>query len=322
MNQPDFSLSGAVDLGARKAANDRQSQTQQGQPGQQGGASTFVFDVTEETFNTEVVERSRTVPIVLDVWADWCQPCKQLSPILEKLANEDGGQWLLAKVDADANQRLTQALQVQSLPTVLAVIGGQLASLFNGALPESQVRQVINQLLEAVSGQQAQQAQQAQQGQQGQQGEQPQVQDEQAAAQQPGEPEFADAAAAIDRGDFDAAAAAYQQVLDRTPGDPTASGGLALVELLRRSQGVDEAAARQQAASQPEDVDAQCRVADLDMLSGRVDDAFDRLVGTVRRTGGDERDRARVHLLGLFEVLPDSDPRVGKARSALASALF
>ncbi len=306
MNQPDFALSGAADLSERASAG--QTQTQQGQ--QAGGGGPYVIDVTEQTFNTEVVERSRRVPVVIDVWADWCQPCKQLSPILEKLANEDGGRWILAKVDADANQRLTQALQVQSLPTVLAVVGGQLASLFTGALPEEQVRQTIDQLLAAVSGQTP--AQQEQQG----------SQEEAAQYGHPSAPEYDEAAEAIDRDDLDGAAAAYQRVLDRAPGDPDATAGLSVVELMRRTRGVDDAAARREAAEDPEDVAAQCRVADLDMLSARVDEAFDRLLGTVRRVGGDERERARVHLLSLFSMLPDSDPRVAKARSSLASALF
>lgn len=300
MNQPDFSLSGAVDLSARtSAAQAQQRPRQEGQ--QSGGGSPHVIDVTEETFNTEVVERSYKVPVVLDVWADWCQPCKQLSPLLEKLADEGGGQWLLAKVDADANQRLAQALQVQSLPTVLAVVGGQLANLFTGALPEDQVRQMINRLLEAVGGQ---------------------PQQDEAAGQQQGPPEFAEASQAMDRGDFDGAAAAYQRVLDRSPGDPSAQIGLAVVDLVRRTRDVDDAATRREAAERPDDVDAQCRVADLDMLAGRVNESFDRLIGTVRRSSGEDRDRARKHLLGLFEVLPQEDSRVTQARASLASALF
>src|SRR5580700_11630218 len=130
MKQPrDFSLSGAIDLGARQAAAQRRQRTAEqgsaggGEPGAQSG---LIIDVTDETFNTDVVTRSRTVPVVLDLWADWCGPCKQLGPILEKLAVEAGGQWILAKVDVDANPQLSAALQVQSIPMVVAVIGGQL----------------------------------------------------------------------------------------------------------------------------------------------------------------------------------------------------
>ena len=153
MQQPrDFSLHGAVDLGARKAAAERaqrasQAASQAGSPGESGPDSGHVFDVTEATFETDVLERSRTVPVVMDLWAEWCGPCKQLSPILEKLAAEANGDWVLAKVDVDANPQLSAALQVQSIPMVVAVVGGQLVPGFLGALPEAQVRQWLGQVL-------------------------------------------------------------------------------------------------------------------------------------------------------------------------------
>src|SRR6201996_4054462 len=156
MQQPrDFSLYGAVDLGARQAAAQRRQQAaraaETGASGD-GEASAFVFDVTEETFNTDVAARSRTTPVIVDLWADWCGPCKQLSPVLEKLANEAAGAWVLAKIDVDANPRLAQAFQAQSIPMVVAIIGGQMVDAFLGAMPESQVRQWLTQVL-SVAGQ-------------------------------------------------------------------------------------------------------------------------------------------------------------------------
>src|SRR6202050_715181 len=148
MQPRDFSLYGAVDLGARQAAAQRRQQAQSAGPAAPSDGS--VIEVTEQTFNSDVVERSRTTPVIIDLWAEWCGPCKQLSPVLEKLAGEAGGQWVLAKVDVDANPRLAQALQVQSIPMVVAVIGGQLVDGFLGAMPESQVRQWLGQVLEVA----------------------------------------------------------------------------------------------------------------------------------------------------------------------------
>ena len=145
MQPRDFSLYGAVDLGARQAAAQRRQQT--AQPGSAPASGGTVIEVTEETFNTDVVERSRTTPVIMDLWAEWCGPCKQLSPVLEKLASEAAGQWILAKVDVDANPQLSAALQVQSIPMVVAVLGGQLVDGFLGAMPEAQVRQWISQVL-------------------------------------------------------------------------------------------------------------------------------------------------------------------------------
>src|SRR5205823_7639235 len=151
MQQPrNFSLYGAVDLGARQAATQRQ---QASAAASQGAAhSEYVFDVTEATFETDVLERSRTVPVVMDLWAEWCGPCKQLSPVLERLAAEGGGSWVLAKVDVDANPALAQGLRVQGIPAVKAVWQGQLVAEFTGAIPEEQARQFVTELVRATTG--------------------------------------------------------------------------------------------------------------------------------------------------------------------------
>jgi putative thioredoxin len=358
MQPRDFSLYGAVDLGARQTAAQRRQQS--AQPDDSAAASGgTVIEVSEETFNTDVVERSRTTPIIMDLWAEWCGPCKQLSPMLEKLAAEAGGQWILAKVDVDANPQLSAALQVQSIPMVVAVIGGQLVDGFLGAMPEAQVRQWISQVLAAaekmgiqlaagaaadvedeVAGDEDMPAGNAQapaDGRPGGPGSGPGGPGSgpggpgSGAGRAPGgygpgagsmPPAYAEARAAMERGDLDGAAKAFEQELKESPGDPVAKTGLAQVNLIRRVSSYDQARARKEAAERPGDVGAQCRVADIDLASGRIDEAFDRMLGVVRRTSGEERNQARVHLVSLFEILPPRDPHVVRARSALSALLF
>jgi putative thioredoxin len=326
MTQPrDFSLYGAVDLGARKAAAQRaQEAPRAGGPDGTATANGHVFDVTEATFEADVLERSRTVPVVMDLWAEWCGPCKQLSPVLEKLAAEADGAWVLAKVDVDANPQLSAALQVQSIPMVVAVVGGQLVPGFLGALPEAQVRQWLGQLMQVAQQLGMPPAADADGDQAGEAGPGtgPPEQEGMAGGLGYRDPEMIEAQEAMERGDLDGAAAAFERMLEADPGHPVAAQGLAQVNLFRRVNSYDEAAARRAAASGPDDVDAQTKVADLDLANGRVDDAFDRLLGVIRRTSGEDRDQARLHLIGLFDIFPPGDPRVAKARATLSTLLF
>lgn len=315
-----FSIQGAVDLGARQAVAQRRQRAASptgdaGAPGAPGGP---VIEVTDETFNTEVVARSRTVPVIVDLWAEWCGPCKQLGPILEKLAAEANGAWILAKVDVDANPQLSAALQVQSIPMVVAVVAGQVADGFLGAMPEPQVRSWVGQVMQ-VAEQLGLTAEGAPDG----------GADEQQAGQPgPGpdgpmsDPAFAEAQAAIDRGDLDAAAAAFEKLLADDPGHPVATMELRRVELMRRVSSYDQASARQAAQDDPGDVDAQLRVADIDLAMGKIEASFDRLLEVIGRSAGEDRDKARVHLLGLFEAFPPREPLVTRARGRLSSLLF
>jgi putative thioredoxin len=310
-------MAGAVDLSALRARADAarasgpssttaSAAAQQDGSGPPTGGGGWVVDVTEQTFQAEVLERSLQVPVVVDLWASWCQPCKQLSPVLERLAQEAGGTWILAKVDIDANPRIAQAFGVQSIPTVIALAGGQPVEAFSGAQPEPRVREwidaLVNEFRDRLPGISAAESAQT--------GEEP-----------PEDPRFTAAEEALDRGDYAAAEAAYQRILDTEPANEQARAALGQVRFLARAQHADPTAIAR-ADADPDDVDAQLAAADAEMASDRVDEAFNRLVASVARTTGEERDRVREHLIGLFELFAPDDSRVTAARRALARALF
>lgn len=309
-------LSGAVDLSALKARAESaaRKQTATPPPGRQGqppaADGQWVVDVTEQSFQADVLDRSTQVPVVVDLWAEWCQPCKQLSPVLERLAEAGGGSWVLAKVDVDANPRIAQAFGVQSIPMVVAVVAGQPVDAFSGALPEPQVKQWITGLVDALRERMP-----------GIRAAEQQTAGAAGAEQEPEDPRFSAAEALLEQGDYAGAEAAYQKILDVEPANPQALAAISQVRFLARAEGADpESIGRADAA--PEDVDAQLAAADAEVAVDQVEAAFARLVATVGRTFGEERERVRQHLVSLFELFPADDPRVSAARRALARALF
>lgn len=325
MQPRNMSMSGVVDLAAVKAAGEAKQKAEQAraEAARQGGtppagAQRLVFDVDEAGFEAEVLQRSAEVPVVIDFWADWCEPCKQLGPLLERLAAEYAGRFVLAKVDVEANQMLFQQFGVQSIPAVFAVVAGQALPLFQGAAPEAQIRQVLDQLVAVAEQRFGIVGAPVDAAEAGAEAPAPQA----AAPMSPHDTALGLAHDALDAGDLGGAVQAYKNVLSDDPGNAEAKLGLAQAELLQRVQDMDPQQVRKAAAEGPADVPAQIAAADLDLVGGHVEDAFGRLLDAVRRTADEDRDAARVRLLELFEVIGGDDPRVAAARTALSRALF
>ncbi len=246
-----------------------------------------MIEVTEASFGSDVLERSRTVPVVVDFWAAWCGPCRALGPILERLATEADGSWVLAKVDVDANPNLAAAAGIQSIPAVKAFKDGRVVAEFVGALPEDRVREWLARLGPSRA-----------------------------------DVAFARAEELERSGDRDAALAAYREVLSEAPAHLAAKAAVARLELARRAASLDEATLRARHESDPADVDAAVGLADALAAAGRLQQAFEVLLATVAASAGDERDRARRHLLTLLDLLPPDDPRAVSARRSLSLVLF
>nr|WP_026197325.1 tetratricopeptide repeat protein [Sciscionella marina] len=310
--QETAAMSGAVDLAAVKArAEAAQKAKEQAENPEAGSGSggQFVIDVDEAGFQ-DVVQRSTEIPVIIDLWAEWCGPCKQLSPVLERLATEANGAWILAKVDVDANPRIAQLFGVQSIPMVVAVAGGQPVDAFSGALPEPEIRKWISGLLDGLRDKlPGIAAAEANTG-----AAEPE-------AEEPEDTRFTAAEQALEDGDFDAAEQAYEAIIEAEPGNTEAKLALAQTRFARRTeQGDPDAVAKADAAS--EDLELQLAAADQQVAAQQVEAGFDRLITVIASSAGEQKDRARTHLLELFELFPGDDERVLAARRKLASALF
>ena len=305
-------LSGAVDLGALKAraeAAARQPAASAASPNGGAGQVPWIVDVTEATFQA-VVEQSLQVPVVVHLGASYSPESQQLAASLEKLAQVSGGAWIFARVDLEQAPRIGQAFGVQSVPTVVAIAAGQPIDAFAGPLGDPELKQWIARLLDALRDRL------------------PGIRAGEANAgavpadeEPPEDPRFVAAEEAFEQGDYAGAQAAYEHILASEPSNELAKAGLAQVKFAARAEAVDPSVlARADAA--PDDIDAQLAAADAQIAGQQVEEAFKRLVDTVRRVYGDDRDRVREHLVGLFELFPSDDPRVAAARRNLASALF
>jgi putative thioredoxin len=300
-------MAGAVDLAAVKARSEAAARAA-GAPAPD--ASNSVVDVTEATFQSEVLDRSFQVPVIIDVRSERSEASMQLTPTLRRLATEAAGQWVLAIVDIDANPRVAQALQVQAVPTVFAVIGGQLVPGFAGALPEAEVREFVAAVLEAGNSA-GLSAAAPDSG----------TPESEGLMEPPADPRFVAAENALEAGEYAAAAEAYRAVLAEEPANEQAVLALRQTEFLIRVDAAPRDAVSRAAAA-PDDVAAQLAAADAELAGGDADAALARLLGLVRTTGGEDRDLARDRLVEYFDLLGPDDPRVPAVRRDLANALF
>ena len=322
MTQQPFSRPGAIDLSGLKgapaqgAAGPATAGSQAGPAGQSGADATSAYcvEISEQNLQA-VVETSRTAPLLLVFYSpSQMTESAQLADDLETLSGEFEGKFLLGRVDIDAVPQIAQAMQIPSIPLVMVIVDGRPMPLFQDVVPLEELRTALTQVMQQLTTQGITGRHQPRTGGAPAGGEE---------AEEGGvDPRYAPAQDALGEGDIDTAVAEYQKLVDANPADAEAAAGLAMAKVLQRTRDVDLQAAREAAAAAPDDVDAQTMVADLDMLGGHVDDAFDRLVELVRRSEGDARNKAREHLLGLFGAVGNDDPRVMRGRQNLASALF
>jgi len=269
-------------------------------------------EITAPDAIAAIAEASLDYLVVLSLWSPRSPESVVVNDALSRLADAYAGRFLLATVDIDAVPGIAQAVGAQAVPFVVALLRGQPVAQIPPSSDEAALRQVLDQLVQAAVSNGITGA----------------VPPRGVAAEAPvqeqlaEDPRFAEADAALAAGDMEGAIAAYQRLVTANPADAEARERLAGVKLMSRTSGADLAAARAAAFADPADVDAQLLVADLDVVGGQVEDAFTRLVETVRRTRDEDRDRVRTHLLELFEIVGADDPRVGVARRNLAMALF
>lgn len=268
----------------------------------------LVVDVTAENFR-EVVERSAQVPVVMELLSAREPVCAQLHAVLETVAVEYGGRFQLARVDVDTSPELGQALQVRALPTVVAVLAGQPAPLFEGVVDEAQARQVIEQVLQIAAANGVTGVLELN------------VQAEPAAEPEENETQR-EARTHIERGDFAAAEAVYDKALVQNPGDGELRVGREQVRLVRRLEGKDPAELLATADANPQDLEAALSGADAALIQGDVDGCLGRVLDAVRIHTGEERETARLRAVSLFELIGGEVPQVARARRTLATLLF
>lgn len=286
-------MAGAIDLSALKQ---RAPAVDAGASAPAGGA-----EITEANLEDEVLVRSGQVPVVVLLWSPRSDASVQMGDALTALANADGGKWSLATVNVDAVPRVAQMFGVQAVPTVVALGAGQPLSSFQGMQPPEQLRRWIDSLLDAVAGKLPGVGE----------GDQPEQVD----------PQLAKARSHLDAGEFDAARAAYQAILDANPNHAEAKGAVRQIAFLQRAT-TRAPGAIVAADAAPDNIEVAFAAADVEILQQNVGAAFDRLIGLIKRTSGDDRTKVRTRLIELFDLFDPADPEVITGRRKLANALY
>lgn len=303
---PDAALRGAVDLGALARARENEKAAQE----RAASGAPASIQVTEASLQS-LAEQSMRAPIVIVFTSAQAPASDALADLVARLAPEFG--LAAARCDVDTEQGIAQAFQIQAVPAAMALIGARPAPLFQGSASEEQLREVFAQVADVARQAGLDVAESAPA-----EGAQP----ESEPAPEPLPPLHQAAYDAIERGDMDAAVAAYEQALKENPKDADARAGRAQVLLMGRTAAVDPQAVRTAAADAPGDVQAQLAVADLDVLGGQIEDAFARLLEVGATVFGDDREAVRTRLVELFDVVGAEDPRVIQARRSLAALLY
>jgi putative thioredoxin len=310
MTSANFNRPGAVDLSALKQKAQQQAA---GPAAPAPGGGSYVVEVNEQNFEAETIRRFVKHPVVVELYSPRVATGQQLSDALIDIANTSGGRFLLARLNVDMAPGIVQALGLQAVPTVIALINGQVAPLFQGVLPRDQAQAAIDQLLKAAVANgivgRAEPVGSAD------------SEDDVVAEEPAPDPRFAAADEALARGDFVAAEAEFDKLLAANPGDAEAQAGKAQAGLFARATRNDPQVVLA-AARADDSVGVQLDAADVELVSGQVEAAFDRLINLIRTKTGDERNQVRVRLLELFETVGNTDPRVIKARRDLMTALF
>ncbi len=255
--------------------------------------------VSAANLTSKFLELSRTVPVILICWSPRSPESIEMINTLGKLEAADKGAWVLGRVDIDAEPQVAQALQTKTVPFGVAIIGEQMVPLFEQNYPEVQVRMVIDKVLALAT--------------------------EQGVGSAPVEkfePEEDEALTALEAGNYLLAEAAYRKWLNRKPNDALAKLGLAQTQLLIRTENLDAVKIQAQISADPKNLSLNLQAADLEIGSGNVEAAFTRLLDLIKGVTGEDKTKAKDHLLSLFSLVDSSDPRLISARSALASALF